>query len=165
MDTGLQNMAARYSTSPQMIGARRVVWCILLLELFFEYLIRPWDYNQAIESERAYQPATARYINNFHLLFESLALVLFIPEMPCLFHDNCGSDGSAMLSLQRAAMMAVTGSTKAEISRGHFVIGLAFLRMFALIRHWKQMWIRSMFDVDDERERGTSKSRPRGMNE
>lgn len=132
------------------------MWCILLVELLFEYLIRPWDYNLATQSERAYQPAVARHINNFHLVFETTALILYIPQIPCLLNDRCLSSGSSVFSLQRAAMLAVTGSTSSEIALGRFIIGLSFLRMFALIRHWKQMWIRSMFD-DDEKELGSSK--------
>ncbi|GKY91659.1 hypothetical protein MPSEU_000137800 [Mayamaea pseudoterrestris] len=125
-----------------------VVWCVLVVELFFEYLTRPWDYNQAVKSERAFQPSIARHVDSFHLFCESLALILFIPEMPCILRDRCDAPGSVAFSMQHAAMLAVTGSTRVKMTQGRFVIGLMFLRMFALIRHWKQMWIRSMFDED-----------------
>jgi hypothetical protein len=109
-----------------------------------------------VKSERAYEPAIARYIDNFHLVFESLALILFVPQIPCRLHNNCGSRGSTVLGLQQSAILAVTGSSNAEASRGRFVIGLTFLRIFALIRHWKQMWIRCMFD-EEENDQNASK--------
>jgi hypothetical protein len=129
----------------------RVVWSILVVELCFEYLIRPWDYNSVMTSERAYRPETARFISQFHLLFESVALAFCIPQIQCILRYRCGEPDHTRFSLQHAANAAVFGSPDFYVSRGRFVIGLQFLRMFALVRHWKQLWIRSLFDVESER--------------
>lgn len=126
------------------------MWCILVVELFFEYLIRPPGYNALVESEKAYWPATARYISHFHLVFESVALILFIPQIPCLLIGRCGDPIRAISSLEQACVLAVLGTSNGAVAIGRFIIGLNSLRTFGLIRHWKQMWIKNVFDGELE---------------
>jgi hypothetical protein len=124
-----------------------IVWCTLALELTFEYLIRPPDYPDLIESDQAYAPSTARNINAFHLVFESVALILFIPELRCLFDANsCGQ--SVPWSGLWASVHAVDGSDSSMAAAGRLCLGLTSLRLFGLVRHWKQMWINNTFAED-----------------
>jgi hypothetical protein len=124
-----------------------IVWCILALELIFEYLVRPPDYPDLIESDQAYAPSTARNINIFHLFFESVALMLFIPELNCLFDPgSCGR--SVPWSGLWASLHAVDGSDSSRAAAGRLCLGLTSLRLFGLVRHWKQMWINNTFADD-----------------
>ena len=43
-------------------------------------------------------------------------------------------------------MDAVIGETHAQSARGRFFLGLTALRLFGLIRHWKQMFINNTFN-------------------
>ena len=121
-----------------------VVWVILGLELLFEFLIRPVDYHELINSDKAFAPATARHINSFHLFFESLSLLLFIPQLPCVFRGQCGDD--IYFSAIWASIHSVTdiNGTSAAFARSR--LGLTFLKAFGLFRHWKQMWINRTFE-------------------
>lgn len=121
-----------------------MVWSILVLELIFEVIIRPKGYYQLIQSDRAFAPSTARYINRFHLIFEGIALITYIPEFRCLApYDICRRD--SVFSRVRASMDAVIGETHADSARGRVLLGLTALRLFGLIRHWKQMFINNTF--------------------
>lgn len=122
-----------------------VVWIILALELLFEFLIRASDYKELIRSDKAFAPSTARQINFFHLLFESLSLLLFIPQFPCVLRKDCGD--SIPFSNVWASVNAVT-STSETSAIGHFCLGLSFLKAFGLFRHWKQMWISRTFSKE-----------------
>jgi len=113
------------------------------MELFFEFLIRPSDYHEQIVSEDAYAPKTARHINRYHLVCESIALLLFIPQFPCIANSYCGARDPG--SLRFAAIAAVLGGTSNVSSLGRFIIGLSFFRIFGLVRHWKNMWINDTF--------------------
>lgn len=119
------------------------VWCILVLELIFEFAIRPSNYWQLIQSDKAYTPSTARHINAFHLFFETIALLLFLPQIPCVFFDDCGE--SIPGGLVSASLNAVIGDSMNVSASGRIIIGLSFLRTFSLVRHWKQMWINNTF--------------------
>ena len=68
-----------------------VVWSILVIELLFEVLVRPEGYLALMASEKAYAPSTARFINAFHLFFEVVALVCFVPDFRCLASGDCGA--------------------------------------------------------------------------
>lgn len=121
------------------------MWCILVLELLLEGVIRPGNYRKMILSDKAYAPATARHINRFHLFFESAALALFIPQLACIVsRDRCGDD--VPLSLISASLNAVFGATYSNVAYGRLIMGLMFLRTFSLVRHWKQMWIGAVFE-------------------
>jgi hypothetical protein len=120
------------------------VWIILGLELFFEFLIRPEDYHELITSDKAFAPSTARHINSFHLFFESLSLLLFIPQLPCVFKQQCGDD--IYFSAIWASIHAVTDHDGARAAWARARLGLTFLKAFGLFRHWKQMWINRTFE-------------------
>jgi hypothetical protein len=120
-----------------------VAWGFLALELIFEWLIRPPNYAQLVASDKAFAPSTARHINAFHLICETIALALFIPEFDCLGTHVCGK--RIAFSGVNAALSAVTGPTKGKSALGALVIGLNALRIFGLLRHWKTMWINRTF--------------------
>jgi hypothetical protein len=117
---------------------------MLGFELLFEYLIRPSDYNEMIASDKAFAPSTARHINSFHLFFESLSLLLFIPNLPCVFQRKCADD--VYFSAVWASTRAVTDKNGAIAAFARFCLGLNFLKAFGLFRHWKQMWINRTFE-------------------
>jgi hypothetical protein len=120
------------------------VWIILGLELFFEFLIRPEDYHELITSDKAFAPSTARHINSFHLFFESLSLLLFIPQLPCVFKQQCGDD--IYFSAIWASIHAVTDHDGGRAAWARARLGLTFLKAFGLFRHWKKMWINRTFE-------------------
>ena len=119
------------------------------MELLFEFLIRPSTYPYLIESDQAYAPSTARHINLYHLVFETMALLLFIPEFDCLVDaDNCGR--RVAFSGMWASVHAVDGSDPSRAALGRLCLGLTSLRLFGLVRHWKQMWINNTFADDNK---------------
>lgn len=120
-----------------------IVWSILALELIFEWLIRPSRYYQLITSDKGYAPSTARYIDRFHLITESIALLLFIPEFDCLSTRVCGK--RVFFSGVDGALSAIFGPTRANGAVGRLCIGLTSLRIVGLVRHWKIMWINRTF--------------------
>lgn len=121
-----------------------VVWAILALELIFEVLIRPKGYMELISSDRAFAPSTARHINRFHLFFEVLALFTFIPEFNCIRNVEGCSTSSDYTRIQ-LSIDAVAGDSHTSAAKGRFFLGLTALRFFAVVRHWKQMWISNAF--------------------
>ena len=94
-------------------------------------------------SDKAFAPSTARYINGFHLVTETIALCLFIPEFDCLSTKICGKRVS--FSGVDGALSAVFGPTRARGALGRLCIGLTSLRIVGLVRHWKIMWIKRTF--------------------
>ena len=115
-----------------------------MLELLFEVIIRPQGYSELIQSDRAFAPSTARYINRFHLIFEGIALITYIPNFVCLAaEDMCWRE--SRFSRVLASMDAIMGKTHAQSAMGRFFLGLTVLRLFGLIRHWKQMFINNTF--------------------
>ncbi|KAL7581050.1 hypothetical protein ACA910_005853 [Epithemia clementina (nom. ined.)] len=129
-----------------------IVWIVLFLELLFECLMRPENYKQLIKSDKAYAPSTARSINTFHLVFESAALFLYIPQFPCVYNiDNCGDD--TFFGYIYAAEMAITSREIYRAAFGRVILGLTFLRLFGLVRHWKHMWLTNVFENDRSNSR------------
>lgn len=117
-----------------------VVWAILVLELLFETFIRPDGYQFLVVSDKAFAPDVVRYINAFHLVVESLSLVMFIPEFYCLFtNESCGT--RYRFSFHQAAVLVATGSTRVQVFYGRAFLAAIRLRVFGLVRHWKTMWI------------------------
>jgi hypothetical protein len=110
-----------------------------MMELLLEYMVRPYNYWELLQTDRALNPTTARHINFFHVFFETASLMLFLPQLPCAFGGLCGSD--ARLTILWAAITAVTSSSVLEAALGRFFLGLTFLRAFGLFRHWKKMWM------------------------
>lgn len=115
------------------------------MELIFEWLIRPSNYyGQLMKSEKAFAPSTARYINGFHLVTETVALALFIPEFDCLTTKVCGK--RIFFSGVDAALSAIYGPTRARAALGRLCIGLTSLRSVGLVRRWKIMWVQKTFE-------------------
>jgi hypothetical protein len=128
----------------------RVVWTVLVLELIFQVLIRPPDYHAILHTEKAFLPSTARHISSFHLVYEAIALILFLPQVICMISGMCLD--CPFNSPARAPLMALTSGSRFEAALGRLVLSLTFLRAFGLIRHWKQMWIRSAFETKTKDE-------------
>jgi class 3 adenylate cyclase len=123
------------------------VWIILVFELLLEFLIRPEDYRSLVESDKAFAPSTARHISLFHLILESVALIIFCPSFQCVGdRDKCNRSmfGPGI----KASVDAITAEEDTLASLGRFLLGLHFLRAFGLIRHWKQMWLKNTFEGD-----------------
>lgn len=124
-----------------------VVWVILVFELILECLIRPEDYRNMMQSDKAFAPSTARHINTFHVVVESVALILFAPSFRCIWNkDMCGVNviGPGI----RSTLDAHSSSDHAKASLSRLILGLHFLRAFGLIRHWKQVWLKNTFEDD-----------------
>jgi hypothetical protein len=120
------------------------VWIVLVLELMFQVFIRPEGYSALIVSDKAYSPTTVRYISTFQVFIETLSLAIFIPEFLCLFRNESCSERYPF-SFYNAAMMSVLGPTRADVFCGHAYIALIRLRVFSLVRHWKDTWITNTF--------------------
>jgi len=125
---------------------RSVIWLVLAIELIFEVIIRPGGYSVLVKSEKAYFPSTARYINGFHLFAEISSLVLFAPELRCLSSSRCGEANT--YSLLQSSVMALVGPTRTDSFVGRLYFIIIRLRIFALVRHWKKMWLNHTFTED-----------------
>ena len=124
-----------------LIIINATIWVILVVELILEAFFRPQDYSFLIVSEKKYNPSTARFLNNVHLFAEVLALVLFIPEMQCLFilnEDRCGE--ALPFTLLDATMKKSFGTARSEVALGTLIFAFVRLRLFGPVRHFKQMW-------------------------
>ena len=138
--------------SPEMDGnvaiIGLVVWCVLVLELIVEVMIRPSNYRDLIRSKKAYRPSTARYISAGFLFGEILALVLYLPEVICLNNttDACLTDGIfGRFMLVKASAFAVIGPTILDSILGRLMMGTVSLRLFGVVRHWQHMLIQQTF--------------------
>lgn len=109
----------------------------------FEVLLRPKNYGKLVKTERAFLPSTARHINTFHLVFEALALILFLPQIICNIGVACTDP--IFLSRVKAPIFALTSPVRSFSILGRLDLSLTFLRAFGLVRHWKQMWINTAF--------------------
>lgn len=117
---------------------------MLVVELALETFIRPDGYYVLLRSEKAYYPSTARFINNFHLGGEIVSLIFFSPDFTCLFSRySCGV--RTPFSYFNAAFTAVLGPTRLKVVFGRLYIAVLRLRVFGMVRHWRNMWIRSTF--------------------
>ena len=120
------------------------VWVVLVFELISEVFIRPEGYQGLLISEKAFSPTTVRYINTIHLVVELLALCVFIPEFFCLFtHYSCSE--RLPFSFYNAVLIGVIGPTYRNVFLGHAYIALVRIRIFGMIRHWKNMWVTRTF--------------------
>lgn len=122
-----------------------------MLELVFQVLIRPSDYYEILHTEKAFLPSTARHINRFHLVYEAIALILFLPHIVCTLSPSVCLD-QPFFNRARAPLLALTSDSGFEAFFGRLDLSLTFLRSFGLIRHWKQMWIRSAFEIHEKDE-------------
>jgi hypothetical protein len=116
-----------------------------LLELACEVFIRPEGYHSLILSEKAFAPSTVRYINAFHLFFEFVSLMLFVPEFLCLFTSRYACGDRPFFSYFNAAFVMILGPTLKNVFFGRFYFALIRLRVFGVVRHWKNMWINNTF--------------------
>jgi len=110
-----------------------------------------------MKSAEAYAPSTARHINRFDLVCELVALLLFIPQFPCVALEACGADDPG--GLRMAALAAVLGTSYSTVALGRFLIGLTTFRLFGLVRHWKNMWISDTFHGKSGAENCTYRGR------
>lgn len=122
-----------------------VVWLILVLELLFEVFIRPEGYKFLVVSDKAYSPRTARYINRFHLIIETVSLLSFAAEFWCLFDSSYSCSDAIPFSFHSSALKAALGPTRLDAFYGRAYFALIRLRVFGLVRHWKKMWIATTF--------------------
>lgn len=120
------------------------VWLVLVLELAFEVFIRPDGFRNLIISDKAYAPTTVRFINAIHLSIESLCLLMFAPEWYCLM-STYECDDRLKFSFYNAVLMSATGPTRLKVFYGRSFMALIRLRVFGLVRHWKNMWIANTF--------------------
>lgn len=124
-----------------------VVWLVLVVELLLEVFIRPNDYSRLVHSDKAFAPTTMRFIDGFHLFLESVSLGIFIPEFRCLFtNQSCGSRWA--FSVFNAFILGLNGKDLRHVFFGGAFIALTRLRVFGLVRHWKNMWITNQYIGD-----------------
>jgi hypothetical protein len=121
------------------------IWTILCLELIFEVFIRPDGYHKLIRSDKAFTPTTVRYISALHLLVEFFSLACFVPEFLCLFQNQTTCDGRPVFSFLHSTMLALTGPDRSRALAGRTFYAIMRLRVFGLVRHWKNMWINAKF--------------------
>ena len=120
------------------------MWIILLLELLLEVFIRPDGYHELIQSDKAFAPTTVRYISGLHLVIELISLAFFVPEFLCIFTDTDCRDRTPV-SFMHSALLAVTAPNRKYALAGRAFFVLIRLRVFGLVRHWKNMWIKNTF--------------------
>jgi len=122
-----------------------VIWCILTMELVFQVFIRPDEYNALIQSEKAFTPTTVRFISGLHLAIELFSLAFFVPEFLCLFRSDLMCDERPTFSFLHATILATTGPTRLDALAGRAFYACIRLRVFALVRHWKNMWVNTKY--------------------
>jgi hypothetical protein len=118
-----------------------MIWLCLVLELLFEVFIRPDGYRTLLLSDKAFSPSTIRYINSFHLLIEFFSLITFIPEFICLWTNKYSCGDRLPFSFVNAVYVSVLGPSRLDAFYGRAILALTRLRVFGLVRHWKNMWI------------------------
>lgn len=121
------------------------IWTVLTSELLFEVFIRPEGYYRLLRSEKAFTPATVRFISGLHLIVESVSLVFFAPEFWCLFDDDLTCDGRPKFSFLNSSLLAVAGADRWKALAGRAFYACIRLRIFGMIRHWRNMWINKTF--------------------
>ena len=121
-----------------------VIWTILVIELIFEVFIRPDDFGELIISDKAFTPTTVRFISFLHLAVEFISLIFFVPEFVCLFTDE-ECDGRPRFSFLNSSLLGITSTDRALVLAGKAFFACIRLRVFGLVRHWKNMWIKRTF--------------------
>jgi hypothetical protein len=120
------------------------IWIILVVELVFEVFIRPDGYSELIVSDKAFTPMTVRFISGIHLVAEAISLVFFIPEFLCLFTGK-SCDDRTEFSFFKSALLAVAGPDRGNAFAGRVFFACIRLRVFGLVRHWKNMYVNTTF--------------------
>jgi hypothetical protein len=121
-----------------------VIWSILVIELVFEVFIRPDRFSELIVSDKAFTPTTVRFISFLHLMVETISLVFFVPEFVCLFTDRQCDDRS-QFSFLNAALLTITSTNRIQALVGRVFFACIRLRVFGLVRHWKNMLVKKTF--------------------
>ena len=111
--------------------------------------MRPSNYYSLIQSDQAFAPQTARNISRFHVVCEMVALVMFIPQFYCAFDSSVCGD-RLLFSAMKASIRAVTSKSLVDAVVARIDMGLRFLRVFGLMRHWKQMWLTQTFSQSEK---------------
>lgn len=122
-----------------------VIWIVLVLELVFELFVRPDGYFALLSSEKAFTVDTVRYLSCFHLVVETISLLLFIPEFYCILDSATSCDDRLPFSFYNAALMGVIGPTRLNVFYGRAYFALVRLRVVGMVRHWKNMWVSNTF--------------------
>jgi hypothetical protein len=115
------------------------------------------------------------------MVFESIALITYIPEFRCFGNEIC--ERGSGFSRVTASLDFLLGESRGISARGRFLLGLTALRLFGPIRHWKHMFINDNFrtaqsegierwpiataedDDDDGGRRGSGKKHPNKKND
>lgn len=116
-----------------------------MIEWLLELLIRPPDYYELMESDKAFSPTTARYISFFHTFFEAISLATFLPELWCIIFDDEVCFKQSLFSRSRSSMEAVLGHSAGAVMVGRILMGITAFRFFAVVRHWKQALINDTY--------------------
>ncbi len=90
---------------------------------------RPENFSELLKHENAYSPSTVRYINRFHLVFESIALAGVIVELLPLF---LGPHDESLNIFVWGAIKATCGESFGMMVAGHAYFILVRLRLFNL---------------------------------
>ena len=80
-----------------------------------------------------------------HLIVEVISLIFFIPEFQCLFQSDLTCDGRPKFSFLNATLLAVTSDSRRRALAGRAFFACIRLRVFGLVRHWKNSWINKNF--------------------
>jgi len=135
-----------------------IAWAILVLELLTAWFIRPTQYARLMSSDKAYSPKSASYIDNFHLFFELLSLILFALQHAQFFHFKQRDVDQWAFSATRSAIdvtfydnTIIRGSWAFWRANLYFMI--APLRLFGLVRYWRNRWLNSTFVESDRNSR------------
>ena len=128
-----------------------VVWLILAMELILGVFVRPEEWHSLVRSDKAYTPQTAQYINGVHLFVESISLVFFVPVFFCIFRSETTCSSRLPFSFLEASLAAVLGPSLSSAFYGRFFYGVIRLRVFALVRHWRNAWNHSTFGMNHKK--------------
>ncbi len=133
------------SVDEWLAWANFAVWLILVMEIVIGVFVRPEGWNSLVRSDKAYTPETARHISNVHLIVESISLLFFVPVFYCIFSDDTTCSERIPFSFLDASLAAVVGPSLARALYGRFFYGIVRLRVFALVRHWRTLWLNNTF--------------------
>ena len=133
----------------KIIGSFLVaIWFIMSVELICEICIRPTDYFNLMKSKDKYDPSIACFINKFHLVAESLALLCFFPEIISIFTNwEMGTPGSLLMASCSAVGL---DHTLVESYLGLLTFAVIRLRVISLIRYWKTNWLNRTYNTFSE---------------
>jgi len=120
------------------------VWFILVVDLFLEILIRPFDFSKLLRSKKAYYPSTQRHIDNFHFVLEFLALALYFPEILLFLmpKPNIFLSYMSVFGLYKQTLASEKNSTP---WLPIILLALVRLRIVGVMRRWRQSTINASY--------------------